>query len=59
MRAEAFVFRRSGCGDENQETQLCRIGLFQNALGFNDALECLKIVEHLFELYAEKVGESA
>ena len=40
--AEAFAKRWAGRGDENQETQLFWIDLFQNVLGLDDALERLR-----------------
>lgn len=43
--AEAFVTRWSGHGDENQETQLFWIDLFQSVLGLDDALERLRFEE--------------
>ncbi|OUO60204.1 DNA methyltransferase [Olsenella sp. An270] len=43
--AEAFAKRWAGRGDENQETQLYWIDLFQSVLGLEDALERLKFEE--------------
>lgn len=43
--AEAFAKRWAGRGNENQETQLFWIDLFQNVLGLDDALERLKFEE--------------
>ena len=43
--AEAFARRWAGRGDENRETQLFWIDLFQNVLGLDDALERLKFEE--------------
>lgn len=43
--AEEFAKRWAGRGDENQETQLYRIDLFQNVLGLEDALERLRFEE--------------
>lgn len=43
--AEEFAKRWAGRGDENQETQLFWIDLFQNVLGLDDALERLKFEE--------------
>lgn len=43
--AEAFAKRWVGRGDENQETQLYWIDLFQSVLGLEDALERLKFEE--------------
>ena len=43
--AEAFTKRWAGRGDENRETQLYWIDLFQNVLGLDDALERLKFEE--------------
>lgn len=43
--AEKFSQRWTGRGDENQETQLYWIDLFQNVLGLDDALERLKFEE--------------
>lgn len=43
--AEAFVKRWAGRGDENQETQLFWIDLFQSVLGLDDALERLRFEE--------------
>ena len=43
--AGAFVTRWSGRGDENQETQLFWIDLFQSVLGLDDALERLRFEE--------------
>lgn len=40
--AEEFAKRWAGRGDENQETQLYWIDLFQNVLGLEDALERLQ-----------------
>lgn len=43
--AEEFARKWAGRGDENQETQLYWIDLFQNVLGLEDALERLKFEE--------------
>lgn len=43
--AAAFAKRWAGRGDENQETQLYWIDLFQNVLGLDDALERLRFEE--------------
>lgn len=43
--AEEFAKRWAGRGDENQETQLYWIDLFQSVLGLDDALERLRFEE--------------
>lgn len=54
--AELFVNRWSGIGNEDQDTQLFWIGLFQDVLGLENALDLLKFEQPVHTAASEHKG---
>ena len=54
--AELFVERWSGVGNEDQDTQLFWIGLFQDVLGLENALDLLKFEQPVHTAASEHKG---